>query len=107
MQNPPRASSKSFRSGDFTPARRLIRTRHRVSRSVTAFTAVTVAALALTSVLLAQVQTYTCRNGFGPVAVVPVNPAVLMQSLKTVENPVLPSGPFGPVRDDLVDYIAN
>jgi len=107
MQNPPRASSKFFRSGDFTPARRLIRARHRVSRSVTAFTAVTVAALALTSVLLAQVQTYTCPTGFGPVAVVPVNPAVLMQSLKAVENPVLPSGPFGPVRDDLVDYIAN
>jgi cytochrome c peroxidase len=59
-------------------------------------------------VLQAQVQTYTCAApGFGPVAVAPVPPAVLLQSLKTVANPVLPNGPTGAVRGDLVDYIAN
>jgi cytochrome c peroxidase len=59
------------------------------------------------TLLQAQVQTYTCTTGFGPVVAVPVPPAVLMQSLKNVDNPVLPSGPFGAVRADLADYIAN
>jgi len=63
--------------------------------------------LAGLTLLQAQVQTYTCPTGFGPIVAVPVCPAVLMQSLRDVENPVLPSGPFGPVRDDLADYIAN
>jgi cytochrome c peroxidase len=55
----------------------------------------------------AQTQTYQCTTGFGPVAVAPVLPATLMQSLKTVPNPVLPNGPSGFVRNDLVDFIAN
>ena len=55
----------------------------------------------------AQTQTYQCTTGFGPVAVAPVLPATLMQSLKTVANPVLPNGPTGIVREDLVDFIAN
>jgi cytochrome c peroxidase len=62
---------------------------------------------------LAQVQTYSCANGFGPVGgapgapVVPVLPALLLQSLKTAPNPVLPNGTGGLVRDDLLDFIAN
>ncbi|HEX3095158.1 MAG TPA: hypothetical protein VHW72_21135, partial [Candidatus Angelobacter sp.] len=62
---------------------------------------------------LAQTQTYSCPNGFGPVGaapgapVAPVLPALLMQSLKTAPNPVLPNGPAGIVRDDLIDFIAN
>ncbi len=72
--------------------------------------AVAVASLGLMpGVLQAQVQTYSCPTGFGPAAVpvVPIPPALLMQSLKTIPNPVLPNGPAGAVRGDLVDYIAN
>jgi cytochrome c peroxidase len=54
----------------------------------------------------AQQQTYSCPTGFGPV-LAPAIPATLMQSLKTVPNPVLPFGPAGAVRDDLTYYIAN
>jgi len=57
--------------------------------------------------LLAQSQTYSCPTAFGPVAVAPVLPALLSQSLKTAPNPVLPNGPAGIVRDDLLDFIAN
>jgi len=57
--------------------------------------------------LLAQTQTYTCTTAFGPVPIAPVLPAVLLQSLKTVANPVLPNGASGIVRDDLTGYIAN
>src|SRR5690242_10571220 len=55
----------------------------------------------------AQTQTYQCTQGFGPVAVAPVLPAVLLNSLKSVANPVLPNGPTGAVREDLLDFIAN
>jgi cytochrome c peroxidase len=55
----------------------------------------------------AQVQTYSCPTAFGPVVAVPVLPATLMQSLRTVANPVLPNGPLGITRLDLTDYIAN
>jgi cytochrome c peroxidase len=53
----------------------------------------------------AQLQTFQCTapGGFGPV----VAPFIPMTSLKTVPNPVLPNGPAGPVRDDLLEYIAN
>ena len=51
----------------------------------------------------AQVQTYTCPGGF---AVVPA-PFIPLSSLKTVANPVLPNGPNGAIRTDLMDYIAN
>src|SRR6185503_21043639 len=37
----------------------------------------------------------------------PVLPGLLLQSLKTVANPVLPNGPTGIPRADLTDYIAN
>lgn len=63
--------------------------------------------------LPAQAQTYSCPTAFGPVGgapgapVAPVLPALLMQSLKTAPNPVLPNGPAGIVRDDLLDFIAN
>ena len=57
--------------------------------------------------LTAQVQTYSCPTAFGPVAIAPVLPGLLLQSLKTVANPVLPNGPAGVVRGDLADYIAN
>jgi len=56
---------------------------------------------------LAQTQTYSCPTGFGPIAVAPVLPGLLLQSLKTVANPVLPNGPTGIPRADLTDYIAN
>jgi cytochrome c peroxidase len=62
---------------------------------------------------LAQTQTYSCPTAFGAVGaapgapVAPVLPALLMQSLKTAPNPVLPNGPAGLVRDDLIDFIAN
>jgi len=55
----------------------------------------------------AQVQTYSCTTGFGPVVAVPILPATLMQSLKTVPNPVVPPGPVPVVRLDLTDYIGN
>ncbi|HET9838512.1 MAG TPA: cytochrome c peroxidase [Candidatus Angelobacter sp.] len=61
----------------------------------------------LCAIASAQTQTYQCTTGFGPVAVAPVLPATLMQSLKSVANPVLPNGPTGIVREDLVDFIAN
>src|ERR1051326_1443570 len=57
--------------------------------------------------LLAQVQTYNCPTAFGPVPIAPVLPAVLLQSLKTVANPILPNGASGIIRDDLKTYIAN
>jgi cytochrome c peroxidase len=63
--------------------------------------------------LLAQTQTYSCPTAFGLVGaapgapVAPVLPALLMQSLKTAPNAVLPSGTAGIVRDDLLDFIAN
>ncbi len=59
--------------------------------------------------LHAQIVTLNCPNGFGPV-VMPVAPAALMTSLKTVPNPVIPKAPLtgAPVlRDDLVAYVAN
>jgi cytochrome c peroxidase len=73
------------------------------------------AALALTLACLmlipeplpAQVQTYSCPTAFGPIPVAPVLPSLLLQSLKTVANPVLPNGPAGVPRGDLTDYIAN
>src|SRR3954451_3102498 len=55
----------------------------------------------------AQVQTYSCNTAFGPIPIAPVLPGLLLQSLKTVANPVLPNGPAGVVRGDLTDYIAN
>jgi cytochrome c peroxidase len=63
--------------------------------------------------LLAQTQTYSCPTAFGLVGaapgapVAPVLPALLMQSLKTAPNAVLPNGTAGIVRDDLLDFIAN
>ena len=56
----------------------------------------------------AQVQTYPCPGGFGPVFVPPV-PAVLMASLKTVPNPIFPPDVNGvpTLRADLAEYIAN
>jgi cytochrome c peroxidase len=62
---------------------------------------------------LAQTQTYSCPTAFGAVGaapgapVAPVLPALLMQSLKTAPNPVMPNGPAGIIRDDLIDFIAN
>ncbi len=52
-----------------------------------------------------QVQTLTCSapGGFGPV----VAPIIPLTSLKTVPNPVLPNGPGGAPRDDLLEFIAN
>src|SRR5438270_5188379 len=55
----------------------------------------------------AQAQTYSCNTAFGPIPIAPVLPGLLLQSLKTVANPVLPNGPAGVVRGDLTDYIAN
>jgi cytochrome c peroxidase len=57
----------------------------------------------------AQVQTYTCPTGFG-VGLPILPPLILLSSLKTVPNPVLPSDPITGlpmVRDDLLAYIAN
>src|SRR3954469_22965665 len=63
--------------------------------------------------LSAQTQIYSCPTAFGLVGaapgapVAPILPALLMQSLKTAPNPVLPNGTAGIVRDDLLDFIAN
>src|SRR6476469_1158844 len=56
----------------------------------------------------AQVQTLTCPapGGFG-VAGQPIAAPVLLSSLKTVPNPVLPNGPSGIPRDDLLPFILN
>ena len=62
----------------------------------------------MASALQAQVQTYTCPSGFGPL-LAPAVPATLLSSLKTVPNPVIPTNPAtgAPmIREDLVDYIA-
>ena len=62
---------------------------------------------------LAQTQTYSCPTAFGLVGaapgapVAPVLPALLLQSLKTAPNPIMPNGTAGIVRDDLLDFIAN
>jgi len=53
----------------------------------------------------AQVQTIDCLGGF-EVGLAPV-PPIALKSLKTVPNPVLPNGPNGAPRADLVVYIAN
>lgn len=60
----------------------------------------------------AQVQTFNCTapGGFGEEAAAVGVPPILLASLKTVENPVLPKDPITGefmVRADLVDYIAN
>lgn len=52
----------------------------------------------------AQVQSIYCQGGF-EVGIAPIPPLAL-QSLATVPNPVLPNGPSGAPRDDLVDFIA-
>jgi cytochrome c peroxidase len=55
--------------------------------------------------LSAQVQTFQCAApGFGPVVAAP---PILLTSLKSVQNPVFPTGPNGPIRADLTAYIAN
>jgi len=84
-------------------------------RSLVTFLAVTTVAAALggMTALQAQSQTYTCTapGGFSelPLAVAPVVPPVVLASLKTVPNPVIPKDAFGQpaIRADLVDYIAN
>lgn len=72
-------------------------------------TALMASVAVMPSVALAQVQTYACSGGFGPVpAVVP--PAVLMQSLGGVPNPVIPADPVTgapTVRDNLKEFVAN
>jgi cytochrome c peroxidase len=83
--------------------------------SLATFVAVTTVATALggMTALQAQSQTYTCSapGGFSelPLAVPPVVPPVVLASLKTVANPVIPKDAFGQpaIRADLVDYIAN
>jgi cytochrome c peroxidase len=110
MQSLCRSISKFFTSVGFTPAGRFTKTRfHALGRNaIVLAAAILLSALGLTpGFLQAQVQTYTCPTAFGPVAVVPVPLAVLLQSLRTVANPVLPNGPTGAVRDDLTDYIAD
>jgi hypothetical protein len=62
--------------------------------------------------LRAQVQTYNCNapGGFAGEAALPLVPPILLASLKTVENPVLPRDPATgalTVRADLAAYIAN
>jgi len=81
------------------------------------YLAVTLVALAVaaagTTVMQAQGQTYTCTapGGFSelPLLVAPVIPPVVLASLKTVPNPVIPKDAFGQpaIRADLVDYVAN
>jgi cytochrome c peroxidase len=112
MQRPCRSISRLFTAVGFIPVGRFTRARFHATEKKTAIVlaaATLLAVLGMTpGVLQAQAQTYTCAApGFGPVAVAPVPPAVLLQSLKTVANPVLPNGPTGAVREDLVDYIAN
>jgi cytochrome c peroxidase len=56
-----------------------------------------------------QTQTLTCAGGFTE-EVIPLAPAVLMNSLATVPNPVIPNDPVTgrpAIRGDLADYIAN
>lgn len=53
-----------------------------------------------------QTQTYTCAAGFGEEML----PPVLLASLETVPNPVIPKDPVTgarTLRGDLVDYVAN
>lgn len=85
------------------------RLRARISKRPLAFilwlTALVVGAGLVPAVLKAQVQTLQCAApGFGPVIAAP---PILLTSLKTVPNPVLPTGPTGAIRGDLTAYIAN
>ena len=53
-----------------------------------------------------QTQTYICNTGFGEELL----PPVLLTSLQTVPNPVIPIDPITgqrTIRGDLVDYVAN
>ncbi len=54
----------------------------------------------------AQSQTYTCAapGGFAPLPAAAGVPPILLSSLKTVANPVLPNGAL---RGDLADYIKD
>jgi cytochrome c peroxidase len=87
---------------------------HRTSLNRMVLTSIVSAALVLApgamSVAHAQVQTYTCTapGGFGPEAA--IAPPVLLSSLKTVANPVIPKDPVtgAPmIRGDLAPYIVN
>ncbi len=63
----------------------------------------------MATALQAQVQTYTCPTGFGPLFA-PILPATLLNSLKTVPNPVIPTNPVtgAPmIRGDLVEYVTD
>src|SRR5262245_49910223 len=76
--------------------------------SLLTYAAVTLVAVALSgiTVVQAQTQTFTCPDpGFGEV---PALPLVLLTSLKTVPNPVIPIvNGQRTLRGDLVDYVAN
>ena len=87
-------------------ARRFLPRRHRVfmALSVTLLTIV-VARIAVTEAQT-QTQTFTCTGGFTE----EVAPPVLLTSLSTVENPVIPKDLVTgapQIRADLVDYVAN
>ena len=76
--------------------------------------AVVVCTLAGSVAVSAQTQTYACfaPGGFGivPPLAPPALPPILLESLKTVPNPVIPLDPVTHariIRGDLSDYIAN
>src|SRR5438270_10432582 len=90
------SSQSSFRSLKLRISlRRLFRNRTAASRypSPKILLAMALATFGgiLCAIASAQTQTYQCTTGFGPVAVAPVLPATLMQSLKTIANPVVPN----------------
>jgi cytochrome c peroxidase len=83
------------------------RRRHRIILVGAAVLLVTVSILRVdVTEAQTQTQTYTCAGGFTE----EVAPPILLTSLSTVINPVLPKDPVtgAPlIREDLTDYIAN
>src|SRR3954453_23875063 len=106
------ASARCFAMEGLTMTRHLPKVDRTVGRLVIA---VCVFSLAGSSVgLNAQTQTYACfaPGGFGivPPLAPPALPPVLLESLKSVANPVIPLDPVTHlpiVRGDLTDYIAD
>ena len=86
---------------------RSCRRRYRVVLAGAAVLLVTVSTCRVTvTEAQTQTQTYTCAGGFTE----EVAPPVLLTSLSTVVNPVIPRDPVTGallIRDDLTEYIAN
>jgi cytochrome c peroxidase len=86
-------------------ARRFVRN-HRVFIAVCLVLATVVVGRIATTEAQTQTQTLTCYGGFGE----EVAPPILLTSLSTIENPVIPKDPVTgapQLRADLAEFVAN